>query len=150
MQLFHNTSAMEDSTIVDITWKIVNAHQVPQLNIILPIDRTNVAYSKVKIYNPDFCLKIETLYPLIAMEMEYQFSNKKSALQISTFELATTCMVLWIGNVTCYRVQPQHLVGIHYFSSYGNTWTLADEFIINRREWHFKSLVHVQCHRSRE
>ena len=34
-QLFHNTFAMEDSAIVAITRKLVNAYQVPRLDMIV-------------------------------------------------------------------------------------------------------------------
>ena len=58
-----------------------------------------------------FSLKIGPPFPLQSMEMEDQFSNEKSALQISTFQLAT--MAPRIGKITYYHIQPRHVVGIH-------------------------------------
>ena len=58
-----------------------------------------------------FRLKIGPPFPLQSMEMEDQFSNEKSALRISTFQLAS--LAPRIGKITYYHVQPWHLVGIH-------------------------------------
>ena len=44
---------------------------------------------KLKFVMQIFRLKIGPPFPLIAMEMEDQFSNEKSALGISTFQLAS-------------------------------------------------------------
>ena len=58
-----------------------------------------------------FRLKIGPPFPLQSMEMEDQFSNEKSALRISNFQLAS--MAPRTGKITYYHIQPRHLVGIH-------------------------------------
>ena len=63
---------------------------------------------KLKFVMQIFCLKIGPPFPLIAMEMEDQFSNEKSALRISLASMAPR-----IGKITYYHVQLRHLVGIH-------------------------------------
>ena len=66
---------------------------------------------KLKSVMQIFRLKIGPPFPLQSMEMEDQFSNEKSALRISTFQLAS--MAPRIGKITYYHIQPRHLVGIH-------------------------------------
>ena len=81
MQLFHNTFAMEDSAIVAITRKLVNAYQVPQLDmIVIKLSYLSLEpyllIEKLKSIMQIFCLKIGPPFPLQSMEMEDQFSNQ--------------------------------------------------------------------------
>ena len=89
-------------TIVDITQKIINAYQVLQLDMIQYVILSKELIQKLKsVIMQIFRLKIGTLFPLQSMEMEYQFSNEKSALQILTleFELAIATWVLSMGTL---------------------------------------------------
>ena len=79
---------------------------------------------KLKSMMQIFRLKIGPPFPLQSMEMEDQFSNEKSALQISTFQLAS--MAPRIGKITYYHVQPRHLVGIRVIAATVPTLVIID------------------------